>query len=482
MRKLVFNCTFQGDVILNANTATEGNTECLDFIPGSNFLGMAARNYNSLDMSFAYEVFHSGSVQFGDAHPLQNGERAFRKPAAWFLQKGKSDTDGSPIYIHHLIPDEDRKQIQAKGIQLKQIRGGFFLQSGKTVETKSFFTLKSAHDREHRKSKDEAMFGFTALRRGSVWQFIVGIPEDEKIEEFVISSLSGVHGLGRSRSAQFGRVVIDLIETHDSEPRDCQQGEVIIYASSRWILLDCYGIPTALPTAENMGLPCGSKVDFAKSQIRTYTYAPWNGKRSLRDADRVCIEKGSVVVVNLSSEHYFKENIGEYKAEGNGHFILNPDFLKKSINVKKPFMRSSMTCDEEARPEYISTVSEMGADKKLIKFLKYRKAQFNNKRRVIQAVSQFVENEGKFFVKISSSQWRQIRNTAINSNSIDDLYESLFAEKTGLLMHGIKEEVWRGKPRKKFHEFIQNNVSELSIALVVSLASEMQKESSREGN
>ncbi len=435
---------------------------------------MAAKMYSSLDKKMAYTIFHSGAVQFGDAHPFQNCERALRKPAAWFLEKGKSDTDSSKIYIQHLIPDEEMQSLLKKGIQLKQIRDGFFLPSGRSVKLRSFFTLKSAHDRECRRSKDNAMFGYTALRRGSEWQFTVGIPQDDSIEDFILKVLLGEHRLGRSRSAQFGKVNIEFLEKKDSQLKIGKKGEVVIYASSRWMLLDSYGVPTALPTPENLDLPPGSTVDFMKSQIRTYTYAPWNGKRTMRDSDRVCIEKGSVVVVNLSSDHDFSYGIGEFKGEGNGQVQINPSFLKKSSSTDKQYLRSSLKPCVKIKSKCISVVSEIELDKKLMSFLKQRNIQSENSERILSKVNQFIETKGQLFDRISSSQWGQIRSLAMKADSLDELINDLFAEKTGFLMHGIRESSWKGKPREALRDFFQTE-NGFTMPMAITLASEMQK-------
>lgn len=42
MTTLQFKCTLLSDVILNQKAATEGPNQTLDFIPGSNFLGIVA--------------------------------------------------------------------------------------------------------------------------------------------------------------------------------------------------------------------------------------------------------------------------------------------------------------------------------------------------------------------------------------------------------------------------------------------------------
>lgn len=48
MKILQYRCTLCTDVILNVKSATEGNNQTLDFIPGNNFLGIVAGELYSL--------------------------------------------------------------------------------------------------------------------------------------------------------------------------------------------------------------------------------------------------------------------------------------------------------------------------------------------------------------------------------------------------------------------------------------------------
>src|SRR5574344_1539893 len=117
MKTLKFKCTLLSDVIINQKSATEGNNETLDFIPGSNFLGIVAAKYEELDKDgLTWKIFHSGKVRFGDAHPAKEGKRSLKVPASMFYPKMKKaylekdklkDVNYKyELYIHHNIPDK----------------------------------------------------------------------------------------------------------------------------------------------------------------------------------------------------------------------------------------------------------------------------------------------------------------------------------------------------------------------------------------
>jgi hypothetical protein len=84
MGELTFQVEFLSDIVLPASSNTEGNIEHLDFIPGSNFLGMVARSY--IDFNDSFNVFHSGKVRFGDATLLHEGRATYKMPLSFFMR------------------------------------------------------------------------------------------------------------------------------------------------------------------------------------------------------------------------------------------------------------------------------------------------------------------------------------------------------------------------------------------------------------
>lgn len=173
MKELKFKCTLLSDVILNRKSATDGPNETLDFIPGSNFLGIVAGQvYSSADdMNTALRLFHTGEVRFGDAHPSVDGRRGHKVPASMFYPKLKKPDE--ELYIHHAIPEG--KADEMRRLQLKQCRAGFYTfhidngtHVGAKVDTTTNYAIKSAYDRVLRRSKDKQIFGYESLQKGLV--------------------------------------------------------------------------------------------------------------------------------------------------------------------------------------------------------------------------------------------------------------------------------------------------------------------------
>ena len=171
-----FQCTLLTDVILNVKSASEGPNATLDFIPGSCFLGIVASNYDSFGEK-AWEIFHSGNVRFGDAHPALNGVRTLRAAASFYHPK----LDAIHYFNFHLIDNQMG--------QIKQCRTGFYnycTLPPQKVNVGRQFAIKSAYDREQRRAKDEQMFGYESLVKGCVFLFEINLYQSVQVLYFFL--------------------------------------------------------------------------------------------------------------------------------------------------------------------------------------------------------------------------------------------------------------------------------------------------------
>ena len=320
MKRLKFECTLLSDIVLNQSSSSMGNQKSLDFIPGGCFLGIVAAELYDKGVINNLDVFHSGKVRFGDAHPAINGIRGLKVPAAMYYPKLKKPCE--ELYIHHCIENQE----VLKDLQLKQCREGFYAFAnnlGKPIDTHKGFTIKSAYDSDKRRSEDGLMFGYEYLSKGLTLYFEIESDLDEETNERIVDALTdnakreddpsnkkGERNVGHSRTAEFGRVFIKRL-TKEEEYQDVSSNAnpvtikvdgiedkyVAVYADSRLIFLNDSGEPTYQPKPSDLGID--GTIVWEKSQIRTFQYAPWNGKRQSYDTDRCGVEKGSVFVVRL---------------------------------------------------------------------------------------------------------------------------------------------------------------------------------------
>jgi len=516
MDKIQFKCTLLTDVILNVRSASEGAQSTLDFIPGNCFLGIVAKGYGQFDSQQRFDLFHSGKVRYGDAHPCAGApaamlSRTLRIPAAFFYPKNKKPEDA--CYIHHFYArSADNEGDGGAPQQLKQCRAGFYCMDGvlalKAATPKSF-AIKSAYDRVQRRSMDEQMYGYESLDKGGVFLFEVETDEPALLP-VLRKHLVGRHRVGRSRSAQYG--LVDISETAFSQvPSRTKtvsvdgKNKVVVYADGRLIFIDENGMPTFRPTAADFGLD--GEIDWANSQVRTFQYAPWNSKRQTRDADRCGIEKGSVFVVDTNAcPNELPTYVGAFRNEGFGRVIFNPEFLEPAPGTNGKAKIQFAKDESKETKDSSEGIVDIPASSPLMKYLgtQYYRSQAN--AYIYKAVNEFVNQHGKDFKGDSfASQWGAIRAIAMKCHNVDDLTLELFTKEVivhhtatstdpededrrkniAYLGHGIAMEKWtlRGKNRiallknfikdakekgKKYH-------MDLTVEAVVNLASEMAK-------
>lgn len=497
MKKLKFKCTLESDVVINQNSASEGMQSTLDFIPGSNFLGICAsqlyKQDSGLSSSELLQIFHSGKVRFGDAHIGKDKQRSIRIPAAFFYPKGKKLENEA--YIHHRI--QKFEQLLEK--QLKQARTGFYTFNdadllAEEIGIETTFAIKSAHDRESRASKDSQMYGYESMRKGAIFYFEIEL--DSSVEAFGEQIKKSILGcgkkVGRSRTAQYGLVNIEECDFTSIQGNEDAQEFHEVYADGRLIFLDQFGMVCLQPTAEDLGFVEGSEICWDKSQIRTFQYAPWNFKRQARDTDRCGIEKGSMFIVKGSKKSKNTEAyIGSYNNEGFGKVIYNPSFLKTDAKENGKAVYHFRKLDDINIK--VANLPELDAKEKLfIELLAQRNNYINIDKDIYKRVNEFVNlNKKQFNAVTFSSQWGSIRKIAMRYRG-DELIDALVTINGGnkddaYLEHGVAADKWKKNGRiNRFKAFIkdlqENNIPKDYYHLyLINLAAEMAKKQETNG-
>jgi len=504
MRTLKYKCTLLSDVMLSTSAATLGEQTSLDFIPGNNFLGILAADYDRLPQEEQMEIFHSGKVRFGDGHPANKEAkvRSLHVPATFFYPKGKNAYEA--CYAFQSYSRNLDIQQNGKSMQLKQCRNGYYVfqnTEGVPVPVEKSFALKSAYDRKQRRARDNMMFCYESLDKGQTFLFEVEVDNDALTEK-INQALTGIHHIGRSRTAQYGLVRIeadDFVDVPSSnKPIDTINGpRVAVFADSRLIFLNDAGQPVLRPTAKQLGLD--GEIDWDLCQVRTFQYAPWNGKRQTRDADRCGFEKGSVFFVKCNSMTLASTYVGSYNNEGFGRVIYNPDFLRdKGSNGKVGWQLRKA---EDNRKD-VSKLTLGGTP--LLDYVAATKKDSEARGDIMVAVNNFVESYWKTFKGVAfASQWGRIRRLAMTHPTKEGIINELF-DKTeirhhypspsdnkeydervniGYLVHGVAAKKWAKNGRKDIlKQFIEDipNADYVQQA-VVNLASEMGKICTRNG-
>lgn len=467
-----YKCTLLSDVILTSMANTEGYKESLNYISGSKFLGIVAKQfYNEQDMQKTLDLFHNGTVHFSDATPMIEDSATLKVPFSWFHEKGKGITES--IFLHHKIEDS----LVDKTIQLKQARKGYFSFEKNAFSTvEQDFSIKSAYDGVKRKSLDENMYGYFSLKKGTSWIFSV---EDSsgQYADSIKSILVGKHTIGKSKSAEYGLVNIEYVSENTETSVQTYTSEIIIYAQSNLCFYDDFGKCTALPTAKQLVGTSNALIKWDKSQVRSRNYQTWNGKRNNRDADRLIIESGSAFIVELKesvSSTFFVNGIGNHKSEGFGTVLINPNFL---MSETEKLSLSLQKVDLVAKRGYAYAGNT--EDDEVIKCLVNKQNRSNFDYSIDRKVNQFVADNKTVFTKISKSQWGALRSYAKNAGTIRNFETLVFDKTVGFLQRGKSESEWRKYGRREklsnYLDSLKETHQEQYLPFVVKLSNQMAK-------
>jgi hypothetical protein len=420
MNESIFQVEFLSDIVLPATSNTEGNIQQLDFIPGSAFLGMAASNYDKFTNGF--DIFHSGKVRFGDATLLSGDKPTYKMPLSYFQEK----------------IDETKMRNQlfslAELTQPKQLRDGYITTELKRLHVKYDYAQKSAYDKENRRSKDSSMYGYKAIKSGTKWQFILKYSDITPADlELLKTTLENSTRLGKSKSAQYGEVKLTCKGLSENIEDINLQNETVVYAKSRLALVDESGNATFDLKQLCAGLQ-ETNIVYEKTQIRTSTFTPYNTTRTTKDYERICINKGSVIVLKDLTQAQLdalKNGIGAYLSEGFGEILINPSFLKQKEII---FQKESENEKQHNQREIINK-SFNGST---LQFLANRHNANIKKLKVANEVAKFISEKSSVYNKQMNSQWGSIRSLC--ATSTDETIEANIKE---YISHGVAKEKWK---------------------------------------
>lgn len=466
MDRVDFKCTLLGDVVIHADANTEGNIPLHDYIPGSNFLGIVARKYESFgDDSF--DIFHGGKVRFGDAHPVVGNEYALRPPFSWHFPKGEGVTEKA-LYNILEMDESQRKGLVKENIQLKQLRNGFFAPDANVyVKIAHHYSQKSAYDRQTRRSKDASMFGYSSLPAGLVLGFSVVFDEriDTELRKRIVSILEGKHRLGKSRSAQYGMVSIERCASWPSpSTAPGPKGSFLLYARSRLAFVDKEGNPTLQPDHISLNLPESASVNWRKSQIRTASFAPYNGARRTRDYRRSYIDKGSVIVVEGLPEDFDGTKwlddqggaVGIWRSEGFGEVLLNPAFLYEERIALHTETGSNSHKIPRRKNEHLS------------RWLANRHERKQNELKILALIKSFLDAHSHLYTGVNPSQWGALRAFCQEENFLKKI-EEYIGKGTA------SKQQWEGERKRILLDTLKKMNKEKSRLFLQLLATEMAK-------
>ncbi len=454
MRKAKIKLTLQDDVVFSERAASQGAHACLEYVPGAALLGWtASRLYAQLSPADAWLVFHSGKVRFGDGFPLAgNGLQALPIPLCWHHEKesdwrqGGRILDGNVLNVCHDQADANK--------QLKQLRDGFVTEDGLLHSSAKSLTMKTAINPLTGRAAQAQLFGYEALQAGQVFTALLCADNDVSEDLFtqVKQACSGLMHLGRSRSAQYGRVLGEISEARQAVTETQIATRDVLFWLLSDMALERHGQPVMKPETMDMGLPDGDLIT-SKSFVRSRRYAPYNGKRRAPDLERQVISAGSIL--------YFKMNepvdtaslpfsYGLFRESGLGTVMINPPLLsserpvfcvrvdvKKSIEVKRP---------SHPLVQWLLAQGNMSGASQEIR--RHADILFEELANLYASASSSAARS----VGPGKSQWGRVRELAMQKDSPQDLSDKLFGS-SGVCKEKNNED-WTSMGQKKNGDFI----------------------------
>lgn len=462
MKNLDITIRLLDDVVVSARAATVGTHECLDHIPGSALLGVAAASFfgawkdkrDGVDISWAWSAFHSGKVRFGNVYPLSaSGVRTRPAAFSWHYPKGDKPTGGR--LFNAAIAEWDAKHLG----QPQQIRGGWFSPRMEWCITQHRHRLRTAIDENNfDRAKDAALFGYASLPEGSRWGATIEIDDDipAGIREAIVERFGQGQRLriGRSRNTEYGRAVVETVPEREADDFACSNapaadGLVIVHALSDLALLDDKAQPSFQIDPKDLGLE-DARLFAARTFVRTRVYSPFNLYRNVADLERQVIAKGSVFVFQPAATTGApirftpgERRLGAYQQDGLGWVVVQPNYLIG----KAPALVASAA----------SSILEPSATRHERPDCAVAKAMFQ--RHAVRQVGILAmglahdwANRWAPYTHITSSQWARLRHEAIRAADVASLMRNLTDGASGLFAHGRMSEKWQKEAKGRSAE------------------------------
>lgn len=491
MYQIQITMTLQEPLVLSQSNATSGAHETLNYIPGATLLGsLAAKAYQDFKkQGFARDIFHSGKVRFKNAYPLADSRPT--QPVPMCLHYDKLDKKNLRNYLQQVFNIED----DGKVIQGKQQREGFiqFDEKINIHKPKKSLQMRTAIGEKTGTAQTGQLFGYQMLNEGILFQTQIDCDESAHADAILDVLNAQKHlFIGRSRTAQFGRVAIEVEKISPNTTKAPivkinHQDHLVLWLASDLALYNANGQPCLAPSMEDLGLVSQATLVADKSFIRTRQFAPFNGYRRSYDLERQVIEKGSVLTYKLDSEWqpedliHLQAGLGCYVESGLGQVVLSEDFLAL-LQKERPELNEHQTTG--------SLSISKPQNSTLLKFLEAKVSEQNSSQKHLEVLNKATEElialyqSARKYNNIQAgraygptkTQWGDIRGRG-NFATSDQLMHDLFESKDAYIK--TNDEAWGiSNGSQTFREWLENYVKNNSTELIRDLCAKISNHKS----
>jgi CRISPR-associated protein Csx10 len=452
--------TLQDDTLFAESSATEGGLHTLPYVPGASLWGaVAARLYADFKpKGLHHDAFHQDRLRFLDGLPLApSGYPALPAPAVW--QRKKTTDAAANAQANDLLNLAARGP--EAGVQRKSLRSHNISADGCIVKTATATVLKTALEPGRERARDSQLFVYESLRSGE--RFYAEVHADEDLDPAIWAAVSAMLQdttlrLGRSRSAQFGRVrctAITLAPLHwgwplaeACAPPSAASQRLVFWCVSDLALLDAFGQPTATPSASEFRLdPAEWTYNPAASAVDVRRYSPYNSYRCSHDTERMVIRRGSVLCFDAAASHLplnaaaltalrqsLAPGVGLYRANGLGQVLAQPEWSQHEFVAFCPSELPYQLRIQEQEEQPVAT----DADLKFLDWLKARSGQGATAADTASQIAQSIAHELQGVIRLAArlagntttvtplrSQWGLLLEVGKGAHTLEKLLHAL---------------------------------------------------------
>ena len=480
MKTIKIKLTLQEPLVISLSNATEGAHQSLDYIPGATLLGaMAAKHYAKLKAeNLAYDIFHSTKVRFHNAYPYIYNMPS--KPIPLSLHYNKLGEKREPLnYLHQHFENGEQGKQHRKGYIAKSQATSFFYEPSKTLQ------MRTAIDANKGTAQEGQLFGYQMLKAGE--SFVANIDcDNEHLETKLRDMLSQQKEIliGRSRSAQYGRVSLEVlppisktVEAPIIKIKD--KNYLVLWLASDMAVYNQYGQPTLSPNLQELGLSDCGVFDSSKSFVRTRKYAPYNGFRRSYDLERQVLAKGSVLSYELTSDltetdlQTLSQGLGVYTESGLGQIVLDEAFLQLEARQAEltEWEQVAKTSNQPSKTTDLIQYLQMKCDEAQATGEDANKIdeQLKVLTKLYQSARNFNGAQKGSVCGPTKTQWGMVRQQATNAKDNASLVEALFDAEEGAIR--ANDEHWSvSTGNTSFMTYLQDAIKEANPQLIRGLA------------
>lgn len=439
VKKLSYKITTLSPIVLSKEIGEQNTINTEKYIPSTTIRGLFANKFiNEFNLGRAahkndnfYNLFLKNEIIFTPAYPFKNNEYY----PALYLHKEKGKDSNLVYNILEKAPDKKTKPLN-KTIHYNDDKVY-------TYDISTTFYFHNARDRAKGHSIGENIFYYEAINEGEEFKgFIIG---DEGYLQGIKNAFKQefVSFIGRSKSAQYGLVKIELGDLEDTKVLNVEDEEFSIVAVSPIILHNDWGFSeisekTLKNYLKKYFNDCNIVVD--KIIARAEYVENFVGIWGMKNARELAYSPGSAFKIIVKGCSSLKEKLsdlllrglGEKTDLGFGRVKMYPDLSEKYNEAKEE--DESKNIDPKISISIISAIIEDEIKDELkIKAFEKANNSFRNKH-ILKSISNNLIGrlEGMLFDTKSLDDWREklgkldkkgAGETLKNINLWDDLYK-----------------------------------------------------------